>query len=841
MPPGLREIIEETIGREILDKYCQSSSTSKPIMIPPVPDSKFLEKFPDGELEGKAAAYKELQDGYEAEVKVYRCFEELKRNVIVIHQIEYTHEQYSAFVPEHNCTKKRCKKGPEVHPCHQPDKNLDGETDFVVIGPDFVAVFEVKGLEIPNNQECSSETLRGCTEDAARQRSKMVNLIKHLETDLDVSIQVYQFTIFPNISKGEIDEGYLSDTTLVFSEDIETLTSWFDANIPSSDTIPENITSAMISVKHSLLGLLCTNTDNKWNTSDCSLSKCILDINTKLKRALVTQQAIDQSHQNTYMKHKRKKEKIYPENPGMVDAPELFKKYLDINCLTQGQLNVFNCEERSLWVEGPAGSGKTVVMLGKIIDIVLNKDSEGVVLVVVYGRDTSPAVLHYQEVLNSISEDIECTVVEYNYSEVEAEVESEGESEVESEGEAEVESEGESEVESEGESDVESEGESDVESEGEAEVEGEGEGKFKISARERSLIYPVLYPSRTRIVILALSEPFISSLAHLMIRCFKYVFMDDYQKLFDSLGHGIFQKPSYRHAKILSEELFSVVYEDFSTDDTSMWVFSDMGQCLFIGVPRNRPEFQTSIEKDRDHSEKLRKLFRLEKSLSVNLRNTHEISSVLSIIREHYNTMCYPDITNGALRLPRQIEGHFLRGTKPTIYLLKGEDPAACERILEEELRKLTGPGSCLDDKDIAVLLDSIKEDVDLLLNNIVNSVSRGTGYRALMRLLGRDTFPLNFGIAVPHMSECSSAEWPAVVYIHRSRSIEDKVTLQDDSVENIMYSNTILNLYQALSRARVYSTVIIYNYTPKACEYTDKMLSELRERRDICRIVDVD
>ena len=285
----------DRIGEEILDKYCQSSSTSGPIMIPPVPDSKFFEKFPEeGELKGQVASYIELQDGYIAEVKVYRCFEELERDVLVIHQIEYTHEQYSAFVPQHDCNKKRCNHEPEARSCHQPDKNIDGETDFVVIGPDFVAVFEVKGLEISDNIDCASDSIKGCCEDAARQRNRMVNLVEHLNGSVDV----YQFTIFPNISKVEVDEGCLSDKTLVFSEELEDLTSWFDMNISSSVTDLDSINSAMSSIKCSLLGLWCFNKDNKWDTSDCSVLKCIIDIDTKVKRALVTERAVDQFKKN---------------------------------------------------------------------------------------------------------------------------------------------------------------------------------------------------------------------------------------------------------------------------------------------------------------------------------------------------------------------------------------------------------------------------------------------------------------------------------------------------------------------------------------------------------------
>ena len=160
---GLRKKIEETIGRQVLEKFCQRiDGTPGPIMIPPIPESKHIDKLPeDVELEGQTLAEKNLQEGYEAEVKVFRRFEELRGDVIVLHQLEYTHEQYCSFIPGHKCNKKNCEKGPEVHPCHQVKGNIDGETDFVVISSTFVAVFEVKGLFLENTDE-DDKKFEGC-------------------------------------------------------------------------------------------------------------------------------------------------------------------------------------------------------------------------------------------------------------------------------------------------------------------------------------------------------------------------------------------------------------------------------------------------------------------------------------------------------------------------------------------------------------------------------------------------------------------------------------------------------------------------------------------------------
>ena len=509
-----------------------------------------------------------------------------------------------------------------------------------------------------------------------------------------------------------------------------------------------------------LTGLWCIDQENRWDFSSCELMRCIKDIDQKLRKALVTRKAVDSEKSKIGGKGKAKIKKNYPENPEMVEAPDLFKKYLNINCLTQDQLDVFKCKERFLWVDGPAGSGKTVVMLGKIIDIVLNNDTESV-LIMSFGWKTLPAVLRYHEVLDNIREDISCTIVEYNSIE-------------------------------------------------------EGDIADKVTAAEGSL-KKQLSTCNSRIVVLVSNATVISSLMYDIITSrFNYVFVDDYQRLFDGLVSKRFQEHYTYRSNIMSEVLLRLV-ENCSTNNTNLWVFCDNAQSLLIGI-FNKLRVQAIALADYvlDIAEKFKKIFIHQKVLSVNLRNTHEISSVLSVIRKHYDAMEFT--AAGTLVFPQQKNGHFLRGTKPTIYLLRDDDPASCIGILEKELLKVRRPDSSLDDKDIALLLESCDEDSAELLGTV-------------FRVQGK----LNMRITVQYTFDCMSAEWPAVVYIQKYWTMRDKSTGQRET----KFSDIIPFLYNALSRARVYSTVIIYNYTPNTCKYTDNLLSELRKRRDICRIIE--
>ena len=743
----LRGIIENKIGEEIL-KRCQDRRYAKfePTMIPPIPVSTFIDMLPEGVLEGQNVQEKEHQNSYEAEVKLYRCLEELKKNYLVIHQLKNTHEQYCAFVGKHSCNKIGCREGPNDHPCHKKPRAIEGECDFVVAGDNFVAIFEVKW------DEDGRMFISSC-EKALMQRRRMRELLK----SIDPTVIVFEFTVFPDVSIDEITECLLKDETIIFFEDLQYITSIIGSCEEFSYLL--NATeSSRDKLYRCLTGLWCIDQENKWDFSSCELTKCIKDIDQKLSKALVTRKAVDSE------KSKRGENtgKKYPENPEMVEAPDLFKKYLKINCLTQDQLDVFECKDRFLWVEGPAGSGKTIAMLGKIIDIVLNNDTENV-LVISIGWKTSPAVQRYHEVLNKISEDISCSIEQYAILIEEL---------------------------------------SDI------------EDRANVTTAERSSLQQI-NNSSNRIVILALNFTLIASIntCDIITSRFDYVFVDDYHSFND---HVASEAPNLSYTfNMLSDGLLPVI-ENYSTNNTSLWVFSDIGQSLRIF---DTATFSTELEV-RGELNEFKDNFVSQKLLSVNLRNTHEISSVLSVIRKHYNAMEFSG--TGTLGLNQPKNGHFLRGTKPTIYLL-GDDPAACEGILEKELCKLRGPDSCLEDKDIAVLYDGHQKYRKELQEMAEN----------LLRMRNRD-------IAVQYTNDCRSAEWPAVVYLHRLTTVKIPYTQSDNSVKEITFSYTIPLLYQALCRGRVYSTVIIYNYKPNACEYTDKMLSELKGRTDICRIVDL-
>ena len=315
----LRNAIENGIGRKILDRINQTRNSHRgPTMMPPKPDSKFIEKLPEGALDGQNIILeKENKDSYEAGLKLYRSLEKIKQNYLVIHRLEFTHEQYSAFVGEHLCTEVKCKRGPKVHPCHKQPTDKEGECGIVVVGDNFVAVFEVQALNLQEIKEDEhSQRLQSCCEIALTQRKRMRNLIQSVYS----RVIIFEFTVFSNITIDEVGEECLKDDALLFYEDLEIVTSIFNKERLSLSTVQK---SARDRLCCSLLGLWCIDREGAWNFNvKCGLTSCVKKIVQKPNEelALVTGKSVDTERMNTITKRGKGKSKTkkYPENPEIV-------------------------------------------------------------------------------------------------------------------------------------------------------------------------------------------------------------------------------------------------------------------------------------------------------------------------------------------------------------------------------------------------------------------------------------------------------------------------------------------------------------------------------------------
>ena len=238
----------------------------------------------------------------------------------------------------------------------------------------------------------------------------------------------------------------------------------------------------------------------------------------------MTRKATEEDAQQASEKGKQKKwskRRKYPDNKNMVTAPAVFEIHLKISCVTKEQLDLFESKSRFLWVDGPAGSGKTVLMLGKVIHIALNTTSREKILIILPGFWDNPVPKRHTEVLNNIRErdDIRCTEIVYTYNEL------------------------------------------------------EGDINEKLD-KAHSLLLQELSASTGKIVILRLDCCLINSFGRLLTDCFNYIFIDDLQEIHDYALGDIYREPNCAHKNIVSEVLLPVV-QNSSTHNISMWILSD--------------------------------------------------------------------------------------------------------------------------------------------------------------------------------------------------------------------------------------------------------------------------
>jgi hypothetical protein len=195
---------------------------------------------------------------------------------------------------------------------------------------------------------------------------------------------------------------------------------------------------------------------------------------------------------------------------------------------------------------------------------------------------------------------------------------------------------------------------------------------------------------------------------------------------------------------------------------------------------------------------KFRETFVNSKHLTVNLRNAFEISSMLTIIRKHYEAFDPTGRVTPKVAWPQQEEGHFLRGNKPVIYLVKPNETHTVREILVQELEIFRGTDSCLRNRDIAMIFGDEEHPL--------------SDKFAFLRSALESWNTTDDKITMLHtVEDVVSAEWAAVIFI--CRYVSDKC---ETEMKEFIRSNVFLpQLYTALSRARVYCTVVLFDYKP--------------------------
>ena len=272
------------LGEEI-SSFCCDEKTGRPIMLPPAPLCKFIDKYPDN-IEDEPNWVKQIekqQREYEAEVTVYRALETGRGDFIVLHGLSFTHQQFSLFV-EHVCGKK--------------EQEEEGEIDFVVIHDNFVAVLEVKAIELKTDEDMAKfeDRFERNYKKSKKQRKTFCELVSGLHRKFNFirCPTVRHFTIFPNIDRTFAEEHFKKSYSalssedkhsILFKENLDDLTS----SLISNPTIEDEVVETENTVKRLLLALYCMDNNNSADIlKSCDLGKTIERVDDLLKLSEIT-------------------------------------------------------------------------------------------------------------------------------------------------------------------------------------------------------------------------------------------------------------------------------------------------------------------------------------------------------------------------------------------------------------------------------------------------------------------------------------------------------------------------------------------------------------------------
>ena len=712
-------------------KYCAING-NKPIMLPRAPEQTYIDVSSNCEDD------KRHQSDYETEVVVYRALERLDGGFIVLHSFKYTHHHYRVCDSSH--VPKGCKQ------CKSKLAPIEGECDFIIVLPNCIVIIEVKNMT--NVVECEPSTschlctnkcckmnalnerlklnalnaLKGTFKKSEKQREKIVKLIQSIDPDM----KTLQFTAYPNFSRrysGQFQVENVQLATIIFQEDFsgeEAFADWWRAKV--SGQIVEPTTSTESKITNILLAIWA---DDYGDITKCdrkfSFGKCIINIDKRLREGLITFVAKNGKHRSHLVK---KTTKIIKDNLG-------------VHNLTVQQKDVLDSSEKLMWLNGPAGAGKTVIMCGKIIKLMLESDQDSRVMLFRSiggnGTDLQKTESLYQSALKKA--DIRFKVI--NQQQIDSTV---------------------------------------------------SDGDIKV------IIVDIKDHQRAAKLIDQFSGEF-------------HLFFDDAQKVlyYSTRGgeYGVF----IDKLKKMSE-------------NKVIWIACDMVQgWRYLGQRYTRELAKTLKETLSDEQ---------RKCLSMNLRNTCDLSNILYVIRDRF-ILRYQQGGNRLpvdMILPKQTPGHFIHGTNTVINVLNNYDLDTIDKLLKTELGKLADlcehdvsnnsevPASSSQANEVqkvnsvtnlGIVYNSSSSDVESLVKEIVNEQKDKQK------------------IALCDSVFSYSVEWPAVIVLHQMWGDLD---------------NDLPALYLAMSRARVHCFLILYPDGGETTrDHNEEMLELVKELKDYAHV----
>ena len=200
--------------------------------------------------------------------------------------------------------------------------------------------------------------------------------------------------------------------------------------------------------------------------------------------------------------------------------------------------------------------------------------------------------------------------------------------------------------------------------------------------------------------------------------------------------------------------------------------------------------------------------------LSMSLRNTCDLSDILCVIREQLREL-YSEITDILdICLPTQLRGHFIHGPLTVIHVFNDNNVDNIICVFDIELDRLCVTNN-LNYSDIGI----VHTDYDVMSHDVTSDVYSLVKDSVNMRCEDTDS-----KIAVCHSDDCASAQWPAVIVLHKMWGGSEE--------------NNLTELYLMVSRARVYCSVLIFPQEGETLDDSPHMLHLLDKLSNYARII---
>ena len=329
-------------GKEVLQANCDEKWDGSSVMCPPVPNlTPHIDLFTN---DSATVTIVERNDQkkrmeYEAEVTVYRVLEKLRENCVVLHGVEFNHLLYEQVFSYHNCTSDGCHQAGD-HACHKESQNIEGETDFLVIGKSYFVIIEVKHCKPENIKK---HLRKGKTQ--ADKAAKFLKRIMEIYGDEAHMNPVFQFYAFPFLKEDKTQNREdIQSNQILFEGVFMNFDSWWIQNVETQGVGYEPISEDIKSV---VIGIAST-------VRSFDMGNCIIQIDENLRKSKITRE------------NKRGRPVL---NNAQVHEACNEMKTLGISYIRDKQKTALDCDDKVVILNGPAGVGKTVIMLTKLMQM----------------------------------------------------------------------------------------------------------------------------------------------------------------------------------------------------------------------------------------------------------------------------------------------------------------------------------------------------------------------------------------------------------------------------------------------------------------------------------------